>query len=211
MASAVQWTVDQFYAQLQGLKDKIRQIESLLAADKARLTALYSAARTAKNAQRMAALQPLIHQNSTLRLTYLAPIKAKFNEATTIASAALRRAGITAPGLSGMGIVPAILVPAAAVAAVVVALSAVAIVFRLTQAQVTRTNALAAVFADTHTTPEQKLALAKQLEAAANAERLANPPLFDPNALVLPLLLVAGIVMGPSVVRALTQRREATA
>lgn len=206
MAAAVQWTVDQFYGQLRALSNQIAQASGALSADKAKLTALYSAAKRANNTKSMEALKPLIHNNSVLRLTYLAPVRTKFNEAVNAATATLKRAGITPPGLSGMGIAPAILVPAAAVAAVVVALSAVAIVNRMTQAQVTRTNALAALMADAHTTPEQKLALAKQLEAQANAERQANPPLFDPNAFVMPLAILAAIMVGPQLIGAFNRR-----
>lgn len=205
-AAAVQWTVDQFYGQLRVLSNQIASASSALAADKAKLTALYSAAKKANNAKAMAALSPLIHNNSVLRLSYLAPVKAKFNEATAAATAALKRAGVTPPGLSGLALAPAILVPAVAVAAVVAALAAVAIVNRLTQAQIARTNALAGIMADTHTTPEQKLALAAQLEAQAKAERQANPPLFDPNAFVMPLALVAAVVLGPQLIAAFRRR-----
>ncbi len=206
-AAAVQWTVDQFYGQLQALSNQIGQVARALASDKSKLTALYSAAKRANNVKNMKALEPLIHNNSVLRLTYLAPIRSKFNEAVSAASSALKRAGVTPPGLSGMGLAPAILVPAVAATAVIVALSAVAIVNRMTQAQITRTNALAGIISDTHMTPEQKLALAQQLEKQAKADRQANPPLFDPGAFALPLAIVAGIVLGPRLIESMTKPR----
>ncbi len=218
MANAVQWTVTQFWGQLQRLSDAINAVSAQLGADKAQLTQLYAKAKATpdpKGAQDRALLQPLIHRNSELRLTYLAPIKAKFREAVSAAAAVLKSAGYTTPQLSGvaepesagLGALP--LVPVVAVAAVLVALAAVNIVSNMTAAQRQRTAAIAAVLADKGTTPAEKQALIKSVTDAAKQEAKANPPLFDPSSLVLPLALVAVIVLGPNLLRLLPARRAA--
>lgn len=209
--NVVQWTVDQFWSQVQGLQAQITSVATSLQQDKLRLQSLYSTARAEAEPNRthdMAMLAPLIHQNSDLRMTYLAPVKAKFNEGVNAARSLLKSAGYTPSNLSGLGIVPAlVIVPAVAVAAIVVALAAVAIVNRLTQAQVNNTAAVAAAMADKTTTPQQKADLINGITKAAKAAKDANPPLFDPNALVMPLALVALIVLGPQLMRLLPGRR----
>jgi len=206
VAGVVQWTVDEFWGQLQNLKDQITQADSALNADKARLGALYATARQNYDPMRDILLAPLIHRNTELRLNYLKPVKDKFNEAVAAASSVLRSAGYTTPQLSGLGVLP--LVPVIAVTAVLVALAAVAIVWRLTQAQITRTDSMAAIFNDPHTTPDQKLALSKQMTDQVAHE--PKPPLgFDVGALLPLAAIVAVIVLGPQILRMLPQRRAA--
>lgn len=210
MAGAVQWSINQFWGQLQNLKSQIDQVDSTLRANKARLTALYSAARAANDPRRDAMLGPLIHQNSVLRLTYLQPIKDKFNAAVKAADSALRSAGYTTPQLNGLGVVVAI-APAAAVTAVLLALAAVAVVMRLTQAQVTNTETVAKIIADPTTTPEQKLALAKGVAEATDKMNKSLPPPggFDFGDLVPLAALVAIILLGPRILDMLPKRRAA--
>lgn len=211
MAGVVQWTIDQFWNNLQSLKSQIDQVESALLADKARLTALYSTARQNMDPARDVYLTPLIHRNSVLRLSYLQPIKDKFTQAVNAASAALRAAGYTTPNLSGMGFVFAI-APAAAVTLVLVALAAIAIAWRLTQAQITRTDAMAALFSDPGTTPDQKLALSRQQQQQMSAEDKANPPLGLDLGKLLPIAgIVALIVLGPRILDMIQSRRRASA
>ena len=84
--AAVQWTLTKFWSQLQRLSDAINAVSAQLGADRAQLMQLYARAKAEpdpKGAQDRALLQPLIHRNSELRLTYLAPIKAKFTEAVS--------------------------------------------------------------------------------------------------------------------------------
>lgn len=209
MANAVQWTVDQFYGQLQTLKSQIDAVGATLDADRARLAKLYDTARRNMDPARDVYLSPLIHQNNVLRITYLAPIKAKFNEAVNATSKLLRSAGYTTPALTGLelGVLP--IVPVVAVSAVLVALAAVAVVHRLTQAQVANTNAMAAIMNDRTTTPDQKLALAKAITDQTKQQRKANPPLFDPSAYVLPLAIVAAIILGPRLLSAFPRRAAA--
>ena len=206
MASAVQWTVDRFWSELQALKSGIDAASSALEQNRTELAGMYARARAAYDPARDAYLAPLIHRNTTLRITYLKPIRAKYNQAVNAAGAAIRRAGYTTPGLAGLGLAPAIIVPAVAVAAVVVALAAVAVVNRMTQAQITRTNTMARIMNGGGTAAE-KLALAKAITDSANAESRANPPLLDFGALALPLALVAAIVIVPRLLPA----RRATA
>lgn len=208
MASVVQWTIDQFWNQLQSLKSQIDQVDKALTADKLKLQSMYTYAREHYDPARDVYLAPLIHRNSELRLNYLAPIKRKFADAVNAASTALKAAGYTTPTLSGVGFVFAI-APAAAVVIVLAALSAVAVVWRLTQAQVTRTDAMARLFNDPSTTPEQKIALSKQMQDQISKEP-KNPLGFNVNDL-LPLAgVVALIVLGPRILD-MVSRRRATA
>jgi len=207
MPGAVQWTVDQFMAQLQGLKGQIDQADAALVADKARLTQMYTYAREHYDPARDVYLAPLIHRNSVLRLSYLNPVKQKYTEAVNAAAGVLRSAGLNAPNLSGLGVLP--LVPVIAVAAVVVALAAVAIVWRLTQAQVARTNAMAAIFSDPSMTPDQKVALSRQQQAQMTAEDRASPPPlgFNFNDLLPIVAVIAAIVLVPPILKMLPARR----
>lgn len=213
MAGAVQWTVDQFWAQLQALQNQINALSTSLNNDKAQLTDLYAFARREYDpagAYDRAMLDPLVHHNSVLRLTYLAPVKAKFTEAVNAASSFLKSAGYTTPTLSGLGIVPAlVIVPVVAVAAVITALAAVAVVNRMTQAQIARTATVASIFTDTTTTPAQKQALAKSLQDQTKADAAANPPLFDTSWIVPAAAIVAVIVLGPTILNMAKQRRAA--
>ena len=208
MADAVQWTIDQFWAQLQNLKTQIDQVDTGLKANATQLGAMYSTAARNYDPYRDVMIAPLIHRNTELRITYLAPIKTAFNNAVGAASNALKAAGYTTPTMNGMGVV-FVIAPAAAVTLVVLALAAVAIVWRLTQANITRTGTIAAIFNDTHTTPEQKLALAKantdamkQEDVNAQHDLPKLPGIFDPTQLILPLLLIAAIVLVPKFVPA---------
>ena len=208
MANPVQWTVTEFYAQLQSVKNQITAANAALNNNKAQLTAMYTAATKANSAADKAALTPLIHQNSVLRLSYLKPIKDDFNQAVAAASSALRGAGLTVPNLSGMGVVPAlVIVPVVAATLLAGMITAIVIVNRMTQAQITQTATLNSIMTNPNTTTADKLALAAQQQAETDALRKANPPPFDFTSLVLPLALVALIVLGPNLMRLLPARR----
>jgi hypothetical protein len=212
MAGPVQWTVTEFWKQLQNVQNQIKAVDAKLQADKATLTALYSAARKQLDpagAHDRAYLEPLIHQNSVLRMSYLAPVKSKFNAAVAAASSALRGAGYTTPNLSGLGIAPAvIIVPAVAVAALGIAGAAVLVVYRLTEAQINRTATARAIFSDTRTTPEQKLQLAGEFQKEMETEKkTAPPPAFDTGWIVPAAALIALVVLGPQLLRAFGPRR----
>jgi hypothetical protein len=213
MASPIQWTVTEFWNQLQNVENQIHAVDSALQADKATLTALYSQARKEYDpagAHDRAYLEPLIHQNSVLRLTYLAPVKSKFNGAVAAASAALKKAGYTTPNLSGLGVVPAVvIVPAIAVAALGIAAAAVLIVNTLTQSQRNRTATALAIFGDPNTTPEQKLQLAGAFQnEMATEKKTAPPPLgFDTSWILPTAAVIALIVLGPQLLRAFGPKR----
>jgi hypothetical protein len=213
MANPVQWTVTEFWKQLQQLENQIHAVESALRADQATLTALYSQARKQyepAGAHDRAYLEPLIHHNSVLRLSYLAPVKSKFNEAVAAASAALKRGGYTTPNLSGLGLVPAvIIVPAIAVAALGIAAAAVLVVNRLTEAQINRTATARAIFSDLSTTPAQKLELARafQQEMESEKKNAPPPPGIDLGWILPTAVVVAVIVLGPQLLRAFGPRR----
>jgi hypothetical protein len=213
MAGPVQVTVTAFWQQLQKVKDQIKAVEAKLQADKATLTVLYSEARKQyepAGSHDRAYLDPLIHNNSVLRMSYLAPVKSKFNEAVAAASSALKSAGYTTPGLSGMGAVPVvIIVPAIAVAALGIAAAAVLIVNRLTEAQINRTATARAIFSDPNTSPEQKLQLAGEFQKQMKSEKDNAPPLlgFDTSWILPTAAVIALIVLGPQLLRAFGPRR----
>jgi hypothetical protein len=213
MAGPVQWTVTEFWKQLQNVKNQIHAVDSALQADKATLTALYAQARKEYDpagAHDRAYLEPLIHRNSVLRMSYLAPVKQKFNAAVTAASSALRGAGYTTPNLTGLGVVPAVvIVPAVAVAALGIAAAAVLIVRRMTEAQVGRTATARGIFGDASTTPAQKLALAEAFQREMETEKATSPPPLgiDLGFVVPAIALVALIVLGPQLLRAFGPRR----
>lgn len=218
MPNAVaQWTVAQFWNQAQSLKSGIDGVEARLNANKADLQAIYTQMRINMDPSRDAFVAPLIHQNTVLRISYLAPIKAKYNEAVTAAKNVLAAAGYgyMAPyggGLAGLGLGP-LVVPIVAVSAVLVGLTAYAIVYRLTEAQIIRTNTVKAIMTNPSTTMEQKAAQMKLLQDEIKTEGQNTPPPlgFDVKALVPVLGLVALIVLGPSLVRAFSGGRQATA
>ena len=213
MAGPVQWTVTEFWKQLQNVQNQIHAVDSALQADKATLTALYAQARKEYDpagAHDRAYLEPLIHQNSVLRLSYLAPVKAKFNAAVSAASAALRSAGYTTPNLSGLGLVPAvIIVPAIAVTLLGLAAGAVLIVNRLTESQINRTATARAIFSDPSTSFDQKLQLAGAFQQEMdNEKKNAPPPLGIDLGWILPTaVVVAVIVLGPQLLRAFGPKR----
>jgi len=214
MAGPVQWTVTEFWKQLQNVENQIHAVDTALAADKATLTALYSEARKEYDpagAHDRADLEPLIHQNSVLRLSYLAPVKAKFNGAVAAASSALKKAGYATPNLSGLGLVPAVvIVPAIAIAALGVAAAAVMIVNRLTEAQINRTATARAIFSDPNTSMAQKLQLAGAFQQEMDKEKknAPPPPGFDVSWILPTAAVVALIVLGPQLLRAFGPRRS---
>jgi hypothetical protein len=213
MAGPVQTTVTAFWNQLQNVQNQIKAVDAKLQADKAVLQRLYSETRQRLDpmgAHDRAYLDPLIHQNSVLRLSYLAPVKSKFNAAVAASSSVLKSAGYTTPNLSGLGVIlPAvIIVPAVAVAALGIAAAAVLIVNRMTQTQVSRTATARSIFSDPGTTPAQKLELAKAFQAEMDAEKKNAPsPLFDTGWIVPAAALVALIVLGPQLLRTFGPRR----
>jgi len=213
MAGPVQWTVTEFWRQLQSIENQIRAVDAKLQADKATLTALYAQARKQyepAGSHDRAYLEPLIHHNSVLRLSYLAPVKSKFNAAVAAASSALKRAGYTTPSLSGLGVVPAlIIVPVAAVTALGLAAAAVVIVYRLTESQVNRTATARAIFGDPNTSPEEKLRLAAAFQQEMETEKKTAPPPmgFDVSWILPTAAVIALIVLGPQLLRAFGPRR----
>ena len=211
MANVVQLTVDAFMQQAQAIKDQLDQTTADLTADAATLGQLYQTAQANMDPYRDAFIAPAIHQNTVLRIQYLKPAKTMYVNAVNSAAGVLRSAGLTAPNLSGLGIAPAILVPLAAVTLLAACAAAAYVVQRLTQAQINNTSTLQGVMANANLTPDQKLAQVNALNANMDAQRKANPPPFDVSQLVLPLAIVAAIVIAPSLLRLLPQRKGAAA
>lgn len=198
MAGPVQWTIDQLWNGLQQIRNGFNTVSADLKADQAQLTRLWSDTKKDTNAARRTAnqalLTPLIHQNSVLRLSYLAPIRDKYNSAVSTASSVLKKAGYTTPNLSGLGF-EFVIAPATAVTLIVVALALLETVNLLTQAQRSNTASVARVIGDPNTTPEEKA----RLLAAIKGANKSLPPLLglDFGAIAWGLAAVAAIVIVP--------------
>lgn len=212
MADVVQWSIDQFWAELQNLENIAVGLKNSLNANKLRLQGLWSqttrdpdAARRAKN---QALLQPLIHQNSVLRVSYLAPIVAKFNQAGNAAAAALRSAGYRVPTLSGLG-AAIIIAPVAAVTIVVAALALAYIADRMTHSLNTSTDAVARVIGDPTTSVAEKDRLLASIKAEQEAVAKNKPAGFDLGDVAPILLGVAAIMVLPTITRLIPSRRAA--
>ena len=67
---------------------------------------------------------------------------------------------------------------------------------------------MAAIFQDTHTTPEQKIALSKQMQAQVTDENKHTPPPlgFNLDMLVPLAAIVAAIVLVPPILKTLPAR-----
>lgn len=120
MANPVaQWTADQFWKQIQWVAAQGRTQKSRLAQQKLELQSAYSAARAKNDPGLMAALQPLIHKNSELRLRW-DDLRTNFNSVVEKARGFLGSHGINEPPtLAGLGQLETIVVPALWVAALV--------------------------------------------------------------------------------------------
>jgi hypothetical protein len=204
MANVVQMGVDAFWAQLSKLETAAKRVRADLDADKAQLQAAYAATKTDPDPRRrtvsQAALQPLIHNNSVLRLRYR-DLAAKFNQAMAGAAAALKSAGLTTP--PQLGAVP-VLVPVVAVTALGVAFAIYQTVRLQTDAQRRATTAMLAIINDPNTTPEEKAIAAAALAKTATTR---PPNLFGD---LVPILgLVAVILLGPQLLRSFGTRRAA--
>lgn len=205
MAGVVQWSVDQFYRQLERIESGAKNVIAELNADKLQLQNAFTRTKSDTNAARraasQAALSPLIHNNSVLRLR-TRDLVARYNQAVNAAGDFLRRAGLTAPTLAGLGAVP-ILVPVVAVSLALAALAILEVVVVATSAQRNATAALLRVLEDPNATAEERAAAVKALAKASGTP--PNPLNLD--ALVPILGLVAVIMLGPQLLRSFGGRR----
>jgi hypothetical protein len=103
-----QWTGDLFWSQIQWVANQGHQIKSRLDSQKLALQHAYTTARNTNDQEKMAKLQPLIHQNSDLRVRYM-DIANRFNDIVEKARVWLGQQGINEPPtLAGLGALPAI-------------------------------------------------------------------------------------------------------
>lgn len=198
MAGIAQMGVDVFWNQIQKLQALSTKLKADLLADKAQLTALWSATKRDADTKRAAAnqklLAPLIHQNSTLRVRYQS-LAAKFNEAVAAARATLERAGYRVPAnLSGMGVAPLVVIGGVAVAALGTAFLIYQSVRTLTDAQRTKVNALARWMADPTLTPEQRERAFREL-AETDTKPLGTDLFKDLTPVLAIIALVALLPM----------------
>jgi hypothetical protein len=205
-AGVAQMGINEFWSWLQHLSDLGKQVKADLSSDRAQLMALYTQARNDTDAARghahMKALDPLVHNNSALRLRYQS-LAAKFNEAVNGASALLKKAGLSTPQLSGLGVAPLIIL-GVALAAAAAAWGIYQAVRVGTDAQRKATTALAKLLADPNATPAEKLLAA---QALAKKAREANP--FDLGNLTPVLAIVLAIMVAPTVLKMVESRRAA--
>jgi hypothetical protein len=209
MADPVQWTVDQFWQQVQNLQGQIINADTALKADAASLGQLYSTAAANYDPSRDVWIAPLIHRNNEIRLNYLGPVKDKFNQAVAAARAVLQGAGYTVPNaLAGLG--DPFVVPTIAIAAVVLALAAVLIVNRVTAAQIQRTAQLSSIYGSSLSF-DQKQAAAQMILDQTKAEANATPPPlgFDLKSLIPLAAIAAVILLGPQILRMIAPTRRA--
>lgn len=210
MANPVQWTVDQFYAELKKLDTAGRQAIANLNAQKLRLQEQYTVARNASDAARMEFLKPLISRNSALRIN-ANEYKAKFNDLVNKASSLIRGAGLVTP--PNLGIVPVIvgaLVPAAWILGII---AAWAIVNKLTSGRDAIDHALGSngpalieIANDPNRTAEERKAALDALAKLYEKAGASNDWIKD----LTPVLgIVALIVLAPSIMKLIPSRRSA--
>jgi hypothetical protein len=203
-----QMGVNEFWGWLQALSTNAKKVKADLDADRSQLMMLYSDARNdtdkARGAAHMKALDPLVHNNSALRLRYL-DLVAKFKGVVNGVASALKAAGLSTPELSGLGVAPAViaigLIVAAAAAWGVYETVAVA-----TAAQRKATNALANILADPSASDQEKLVAA---QALAKQAAQSNP--FDLGKLTPILIGVLAIMVAPTVLSMVKSSRRAAA
>jgi hypothetical protein len=155
LQGVTQLGVNEFWGLLQQLQSLGSHVKSDLSADRLQLMSLYNQARndpdTARGGAAMKSLDPLVHNNSALRLKYQ-DLATKFNQAVNGASSLLKKAGLTTPTLSGLGIAPVVIIGVA-----VIALAAAFAIYETvrfgTDAQRRATTAMSALLADPNTTP----------------------------------------------------------
>jgi hypothetical protein len=122
VASLPQWTADQFWNQVQWVAAQGREQKARLDQQKLDLQNTYSAARAANDTAKMAALEPLIHQNSVLRLRWN-DLRAGFNDLMGKARDFLAENGITEPPV--LAALPAVVVPILWIAAAIAVIAIV--------------------------------------------------------------------------------------
>lgn len=201
-----QMGVNEFWGWLQDLSNKGAQLKAQLSTDRNQLMAAYTAARNdpdkVKGAAHMKALDPLVHNNSTLRLRYR-DLAGKFKEAVDAASSMLQRAGLTTPTLTGLGVAPLIIL-GIAIAAAAAAWGIYESVALATQAQRQATTALLAILSDPNASPEAKLAAANAL-----AKKAAEGNPFDLSQVTPILIGVLAIMVAPQVLSMIKSRPAA--
>lgn len=123
--SVAQWTADQFWRQVQWVAQQGASQKARLDAQKLQLQNAYTAARNANDQDKMTALQPLIHQNSDMRIRWN-NLRDQFNSVVNQARSFLAQHGINEPPtLAGLGQLETIIVSAAWVAALVAVIAIV--------------------------------------------------------------------------------------
>lgn len=213
MANVLQMAVNDFWNSVMDLQAKAEHQQLIMNESRQKLIAAYSAARRdpdpASARSRMAALDPVVHQNSQIRMKYRDLVSA-FNQAVAGAKTLIQKTGLTVPNqLSGLGIIPAlILVPVVAVAALGVGWEIYLWIESANRANVAATDAAIAISNDPDATPEQRAAARDAI-----TKRAAQPPppggFFDISGLVPLAGIVALIVLGPQLLAMVPKRKAA--
>jgi hypothetical protein len=204
-----QMGVNEFWAGLQQLQTFGNQLKADLTADRTQLMNLYTQARNdsdpVRGAAHMKALDPIVNNNSVLRLKYQ-DLAAKFNEAVNGASSLLRQAGLSTPTLSGLGIIPVgIVVLGVALLAAATAWGIYEGMAVATAAQRTATASLATIIANPQNyTPAEVAAAA---DAIAKKAKEANP--FDLSSVTPILIGILAIMVAPTILGMVKSRKAA--
>lgn len=204
LVGVAQLGVNEFWGFLNQLSQLGKKVRDDLSADRLTLTSLYTQARNdtdkVRGAAHMKALDPVIHNNSVLRLRYQ-DLVSKFNEAVAGASSMLKKAGLSTPALSGLGVAPIIIIAGAALVALAAAFTIYEAIRVATDAQRKATGALVKILSDPTATPEEKAAAAAALAKGAGTNLFGD---------LTPLLgIIAVIVVAPPLIRAFSGRRSA--
>lgn len=199
----------EFAALINRIASAARNEKARMESNRLELMRLYSAAKAdpdpVRGAKTKRALEPVIHQNSVIRMRYR-DLSAKFNTAVTATRDILKRAGITLES-TGLAAAP-IAVPVVAAAAALTAWAIVEGIKAANNAQASAIRLIGEVYHDPNATDaEKEAARRKILELSTDP-----PPPGDPWGLgsLTPLLgIVAIILLGPPILEAMRSRRAA--
>jgi hypothetical protein len=217
VANVAQMAINDFWNSVVDLQANAEYEQAVMDDTRQKLIVAYSDARNdpdpARAASRMAALDPVVHQNSAIRLKYRDLVGA-FNQAVNGAKALIQKAGLTVPNqLSGLGqieTVTGIVIVGVAVAALGTAWLILNWIKAANKANVDATDATIAISNDTTATPEQRAAARDAI-----TKRTAAPPppggFFDVSSLIPLAGLVALIVLGPKILDLMPKRKGAAA
>jgi hypothetical protein len=209
VANLAQMAVDKFWKSVMQLEQAGRDERAKMVATRQKLIVAAHEARTDpdpdRSKARMALLNPLIHENSVVRMRYR-DLAAKFNSAVHGARGVLAKAGLTVPhDLSGLGQIETtaavILVPVVAVAALGLGWEIYNTVKAQNQANTDAVDEAIRVSRDPSASPADVSAARSSIMRRAATPPPAHQGLFDVSSLVPLAAMVAAIVIVPPLLK----------